>query len=197
MSLLLVSKGGAGINKNLKFLVVTLIWHHLKTQSELVSQPIEENNLFNQMLSVTETKKPGQIYKKCSTVSLVNIITHQQLLDDKQLYNLTTSYWSLAADFWSSCSTALTTAHIQFILYTCGDFSLCWKCFPHRKSWLTRTPESSSEFWKKLQGKRNVSLSTWLNLSPTQLGEWILTVNCVLFYSKGDDTHSLNFFFSF
>ena len=56
---------------------------------------------------------------------------------------------------------------------------------PHRKSWLTPTPGSSSGCWKRLQPRRNASPSTWLNHSLTRPGEWAASVNCVPLFIWG------------
>lgn len=72
------------------------------------------------------------------------------------------------------------TIHPLYLQYL-GDsvtFPCVPKCLSDRKSWLTRTPESSWGCWKRLQLRRNASLSMWLNRSLTQLGEWILSVKC-------------------
>lgn len=64
-----------------------------------------------------------------------------------------------------------------------------------RKSWLTPTPELSSGCWKKLQLRRNDSLSMWLNHSLMQLGEGAVYILYCSLTLKGHRLNNVLFFF--
>lgn len=63
----------------------------------------------------------------------------------------------------------------QLSVASCGNVFFC---LPVRKSWHTRTPESSCEFWRKLLRRRNAFRCSWPSRSQTLPGERAECVQC-------------------